>query len=584
MRRITRRQALGSAIAIGVAGAGAGVAALALRQGSPEKARPSPSSTPSPAAGATPSPTPTPLPRRGGTARFAAPVGFNFDTFDAQRSGEPSLVELLGRTHSRLVHWADFAAPSLSGDLAGRWEQPDESTLVLHLDSRARWQDRWPLMGRSVTAQDCAASVQRSLQLARAGELPVSQRPWDYAGLSGVVATSASEVTIRTARPDPFLLQTLAGRFALVQAPEAVEAFGVRWHELAPDTVVGSGPFVFRGFDERGALVLDAHGAMHAPPVPNGLEISQPFDVVERFIDGKLDEALVRDRRDAARIRTGARQRFVELARFEDSPVISTFSVGAPPWNDPRLRMALSAALNRMELAMRLFGGRATAAGPVAPALPSFALPESVLARFAGYRPDLAEDSREARALWEAGGGPSLGPVIVDFPSVFDPLYSASSVVTGMLNDAIGTGQFRPAVESYPIISQKASEGAYGNGKARFWFGWGPALPGPDPARFLAENYASTSRGAAALGVRDDAVDRLLAKAVAEFDEAARRALIMEAQQALLAAGGGGVVDWVLQRSEVFRREDLGGRPQPAPFWDQHLDAQAYLDPAGAAG
>lgn len=582
MRRITRRRALGGAVALGAAGAG--VAGLLVRGRDAKNAPPGPSPTASPALSATAAPTATPPPRYGGTARFAAPSGFAFDTFDAQRSGEPSVVEVLGRTHSRLVQWVDFSRPLLGGDLAERWEQPDESTLVLRLDPRARWQDRWPQAGRGVTAGDCVASLLRALQLARDGGLPLAQRSWDYSTIAGAVATGANEITIRTARPDPFLLQTLAGRFAFVQAPEAVEAFSARWHELVPESVVGSGPFVLRGFDEGGALVFDAHGAMHSPRFLNGVKVSQPQSVAERFIAGELDEALVRDRRDAARIRAGQQEESQELARFEDSPVISTLNVGAPPWNNAQLRKALSAALNRTELASRLFGGRAVAAAPVAPALPAFSLAESEMVRFPGYRSRYEEDAREARVLWEAAGGPSLGPVTVDFPSIFDPLYSASSVVIAMLNEAIGTGQFRPAVDSYVAISRKASEGRYGNGNAAFWFGWGPPIPGPDPARFLIENYSSGSRAAGASGFRDDAVARLLTRLGAEAGEAARRDLVMETQRTLLAMGGGGTIDWVQQRSEVFRRNTLGGRPAPAPFWDQHLDAQAYFKGDGGTG
>ena len=67
-----------------------------------------------------------------------------------------------------------------------------------------------------------------------------------------------------------------------------------------------------------------------------------------------------------------------------------------------------------------------------------------------------------ARRLWVAAGGPGLGPVTIDFPSIFDPLYSASSVVVGLLNEAIGP-QFRAAVETYTTISRRVLDGYYGS-------------------------------------------------------------------------------------------------------------------------
>ncbi len=581
MKRLSRRRLIAGAAALGAAGAGAAVIGLASRGGDSNKAALLPGESPTlvPTASATS----TPAPPRGGVARLAAPSGFDFDTFDSQRTGEPSVVEVLGRTHSRLVQWTDFTAPSLGGDIAARWEQPDATTLVLHMRPGVRWHGQAPLDGRPLTAADCVAHIERARQLAQSGGLPLSQRAWEYSTIASVTAPGTGEVVIQTSRPDPFLLQTLAGRFALVQAPEAVEAFAGRWQKIEPETVVGSGPFTFQGFTESGALRFEAHRSSHAPPLLDGLEVSQPFGVAGRFLAGEIGEALTRDRRDAALLRSEAGGA-TGLARFEDSPIISSLFVGAPPWNNANLRRALSAALNRAELARRLFGGRAAPSGPVAPALPSFALPGTVLARFPGHRERAEDDARDARALWQAAGGPSLGTVTVDFPSVFDPLYSASSVVIEMLNEALGGSQFRPAVESYVNIARKASEGRYGSGNAAFWFGWGPPFPGPDPGRFLIENYRSGSGGAAAAGFRDDAIDSLLDRLGAEFDEAARRTLVAGVQTSLLESGGGGIIDWVVQRSELFRSPRLGNRPAPSPFWDQHLDARTFLNAAGAGG
>ncbi|MCZ7576610.1 MAG: hypothetical protein M5U18_06005 [Dehalococcoidia bacterium] len=127
-----------------------------------------------------------------------------------------------------------------------------------------------------------------------------------------------------------------------------------------------------------------------------------------------------------------------------------------------------------------LWGPRGTGRSRT-PVHPAFALTEGVLALYPGYARDPAEDARAARQRWEAAAGPSLGTITIDFPSVFDPLYSASSVVTGILNEVLGD-QFRPAVETYTTISRRVLDGYYGNGRAAFWFGWGPPfLPRPPP-------------------------------------------------------------------------------------------------------
>jgi ABC-type transport system substrate-binding protein len=387
-------------------------------------------------------------------------------------------------------------------------------------------------------------------------------------------------VVIETSRPDPFLVQTLAGRFALVQAPEAVSAFEKSWSERRAEQVIGCGPFRFDGQDSDGNLRFSAHREGHRLPPLDGIRVSEPFDEAARFLSRENDEALTRDRRDAATIRAAATE-LQEMRRFEDSPVITTLFVGAPPWNNFDLLKALSGALNRRELASRLFGDRAEPSSPVGPVWPAFAPSEADLASFAGFRTSFDEDAHDARAHWSAAGGAALGTVTVDFPAIFDPLYGASAVVVGMLNEVLGP-QFKPAVESYITISAKALGHSYGNGEPAFWLGWGPSFSGPDPSRSLDETYRSTGPGFATTGFRSASVDRALDGVMTEFDLRTRKGATRQLALALLEAAGGGVVDWLVQRSEVFRWPYFK-RSNPSPFWDQHLDAWAYLDPVGAA-
>lgn len=483
------------------------------------------------------------------------------------------MLEVLGRTHSRLVDWARFENPSLTAGLAQRWEQPDQRTLILHLDPRALWQGAGVIASRHVTADDIVQHFKRQLAL-RSARQPLGQRPGDYAHWANVTALDTQTVRIETDAPDPFLLHTLAGRFALVQPPEAVEAFAPEWDKFRPDTVMGSGPFRFKERRGDGALAFAAVRGGHSEPNLSGIEVFEP-GAPEDLLSFRRDEFLARDRRDAAALRK--EPRLVEASRYEDSPVISTFFIGAPPWNNPDLRRALSGALNRGWLSQELFGGRADACGPVSPASGAYALDTAALSRRPGFASDPQADARAARALWEAAGGPGLGPVAVDFPSIFDPLYSASSVVTGRLNQVLGA-QFRAAVETYTVISTKTAEKRYGNGRAAFWFGWGPGLLEPDPSRALIETYFSGGPNAALLGLQPDNVDLALA-ALTGPSSLPPLQRVREAQAAILDSGGRGGITWLLQKSELFRWPYWHGAP-PSPFWTQHLDAASHLDPS----
>jgi peptide/nickel transport system substrate-binding protein len=526
-----------------------------------------------------PAATSTPAGPIGGVARVVAPASFNFDTFDGQRTGEVSVAEVLGRTHSRLVTWTGFPDATVAGDLATAWEQPDANTWTFHLDPAARWQERAPLNGRALTANDVLKHFERTAALVAAGGLPQAQRGTDFGTIRRVTAPDSTTVVVETELPDPFLLDTLAGRFALIQAPEAVAAFADSWNEQRPEQVVGSGPFTFTGLT-AGVLRFASWPGGHRQAFVTGIEVSEPGRDVDAFVTRNVDEFLARDRRDTGAIRGKKDAGIGELDRFEDSPVISSFSTGGAPWDNPGLRIAISSALNRTALATNLFGGRAAPSGPVSPATPGYALTESALAAFGGYRLDAASDAVDARARWAAAGGPALGRVTVEFPSIFDPLYSASTVVTGMLNQVLGD-QFRPAIDTYTSIAEKVAGGKYGNGRAAFWFGWGPPLRSPDPSREFVQAFDLRANGAGAAASQDPALTALFDRLPTEMDAARRASLVKECNQALLN-GGSAVIPWLLQRSELFRWNYLQ-RARPTPFWIQHLDAAVTVD-AGRRG
>ena len=107
----------------------------------------------------------------------------------------------------------------------------------------------------------------------------------------------------------------------MVQAPEAVRDFAGLWPKLDSDHVIGSGPWRFEWSDD-GVKFLAARGG-HREASLDELWVTEPHSVAGRFIDGPLEETLVRDRRDAALIRSRfgtaegqpADQRTVESSR-----------------------------------------------------------------------------------------------------------------------------------------------------------------------------------------------------------------------------------------------------------------------------
>lgn len=508
--------------------------------------------------------TATPIPPAAGVARLESPRTLSFDTFDAARSGDLSTLEVLGRTCSRLIHYLDPGAGILGGDLAEGWEQPDELTMVLRVDGAARWQAN----GRAVTAEDVADWLTRRVSLAGTTALPAVQRGHDWLSVDAVDVPAPGQVRIRLARPDWFFLDTLAGAFALVQLPEVSDVAGSA--PIAIEAAAGSGPFVFRASEEDG-LHFEAWMPGHRRPRVERLVISQPVDSVESFRRRAAHEVTVSDVRvrDALLADPGGEAQ--HFGRFDESAMVSTMFVGAPPWNDLRLREALSLALYSRELIWRLVYGSGGAAGPV---LGAHLWPRGWSS---GREPlPLAEARTRARALWEAADGPGLGAIRVDFPNVFDPRYAASSTVIALLREALGD-QFQAAVEPYTTIAERIRDHRYGDGRAAFWFGWGPPVLDAQPARHLYETYSSRGPNVAVTGFRSEHVDAALDRLIGEPTTDARRELEREAVAAIAAELGGGIMPWMAQMLHVFRWRFLE-RAAPRPWWMQHLDSELTVD------
>jgi hypothetical protein len=314
-------------------------------------------------------------------------------------------------------------------------------------------------------------------------------------------------------------------------------------------------------------LKFSAWQGGHRKPLLDEIGVVEAAGSPQRFIDGELEEVTAFDRRDADRLQAEVTTLTSPNGHKEDPGlsgvavkplqllarqiVLSSFVVEAPPWNNSQLLTALSGALNRYKLGTNLCGAyRAWPSGPVPESQDALVTSASRLKFEAGYETTFAEVGTAAyREMWEAAGGSGLGTIVVDFPSVFDPLYSASSIVCGMLNEALGP-QFRPAVETYTTISKRVLEGYYGGGRAAFWFGWGPPISSPSGKRYFAEMYAARSPG----------------------QRATRGAGATDADPLAVARQGFlGIVPWAQQRFDVFRKFSASG-PQPSPFWTQHLD------------
>src|SRR5581483_4394329 len=92
-------------------------------------------------------------------------ISFDVDTLDPITTKSFKTSVLAAYTYGRLLKFktgkGQFADGSVAPDVAARWEQPDETTLVLHLRDGLKFDQRPPTSGRLLNAEDVVLSWQK---------------------------------------------------------------------------------------------------------------------------------------------------------------------------------------------------------------------------------------------------------------------------------------------------------------------------------------------------------------------------------------------------------------------------------------
>jgi peptide/nickel transport system substrate-binding protein len=252
--------------------------------------------------------------------------------------------------------------------LAKSWTwSVDRKTLVFRLQPSVRWHDGVP-----TTARDVAWTL-------AAARDPATGYPRlnDFADVAFVNDPNDSTVVMRFAAPHsamPDVLTDLAILPAhLLDSIPHAELRRAAWNERP----VGNGPFRFVAHEPGRRWVFAANpefpAALGGPPA------------LERFIVVVIDEpttklaALTAGEVDFAGIQP-AHAAFVRknpALAVLDYPVILpygiVFNTRVPPFNDPRVRLAVALALDRREIVDGyLYGFGAVADGPVPPGVPGY--------------------------------------------------------------------------------------------------------------------------------------------------------------------------------------------------------------------
>jgi len=349
-------------------------------------------------------------PQRGGTLTYS--VTGDADTFDCHASVSVAVQHRLAPHYSLLVKIDPATYPAIVPDIAESWTvSPDHLTFTFRIRQGVRFHD-----GSVLTAADVKASFDRIRNPAQG---VVSMRRGLFTGVTAIETPDERTAVFRIAEPDPAFLLKIATPWNCVYSAKLL----AEDPDYPAKKVIGTGPFrmvervpgshwVGARFDDyyaAGRPYLDGFRAMDlaGPALLNVLAAGQTMADF-RGISPVQRDRLLAQRGDAMRIYEGP----------QTASLLFTFNTTRKPFDDPRVRRALSLAIDRHGGADPI--GRqslfAYVGGFLVPGT-TYARSEAELAALPGFARDIEASRAEARRLLAEAGVPALSFTFTNRPA-----------------------------------------------------------------------------------------------------------------------------------------------------------------------
>src|SRR5215468_11656062 len=287
-----------------------------------------------------------PHPSRGGILTFA--VDAEPPNYDCHANFSFVFIHPIIPHYSTLLKFDTANYPRIVGDLAESWSvSADKRTYTFKLRPHILFHDGSPL-----TFVDVKASYERIIH---PPEGVLSVRQADYAAITGIETPDPATVVFHLQWPDAAMLANFASPWNCIYS-----AAKLKEDPLFPKThVLGTGPFVFvehqkgdhwtgKRWDKyflAGRPYLDGYranfiaGAAQMEAMESGRIMAQ----FRSFSPAERDE-MVKTIGDRIEVREGPWTSYLAL----------TFNATRPPFDDARVRRALSLAIDRWQAAQAL--------------------------------------------------------------------------------------------------------------------------------------------------------------------------------------------------------------------------------------
>jgi peptide/nickel transport system substrate-binding protein len=299
-------------------------------------------------------PASTKPPKRGGTLTYAS--RWDPPVLDPRLTQSIGLYQFAGLTSNRLVRYqfGDEATNAndltLRGDLAESWQSSaDHRTWTFKLRQGVRWQNVPPLNGRELVAADVKACFEA---YAKEGV-----QSFTFREIEGMETPDKHTLRLHLHTPNVFLPYNLAEPIAIVFAREVLEEDGDLKKRL-----IGTGPYTLKEHTRKVRVVLVRNPDYFdkgRPYVDEYVILSTPDSATRMaaFRTGQSDILQVSSPSEVETVRKTNPASVVQEYKNTLAPFGISLAQDRPPFNDVRVRRAISMAIDRQKQVDTVYEG-----------------------------------------------------------------------------------------------------------------------------------------------------------------------------------------------------------------------------------
>ena len=340
-------------------------------------------------------------PRSGGELVFA--VGETPPSYDGHRETTFAMLHPIAPHYSTLLRFEPQNYPKIVGDVAeDKWTvSKDGLAYTLKIRKGIKFHD-----GSDLTARDVKATYDKIIF---PPEGVASARKASYAVVDGIETSDIYTLIFRLKHPSASFVASLASPWNFIYKADLLEK-DPRWYEK---NVMGSGPFTFVEYVPGSHWVgkKNPNYYMKGRPYLDGYKAVFIRDTAPRVAAVRSGQALIEFRGFNPAARDDIVKALGGKVIVQESPWTCNLTVAInnekKPFDDPRVRRALTLAIDRREASkalsqislMKFVGGLFRPGS-------EFATPEAELSKLAGFCKNIEAARKEARRLLKESGVP----------------------------------------------------------------------------------------------------------------------------------------------------------------------------------